>query len=202
MNSPLRPPLAARVLARLARAASSLRAALARACGAKVAPGCVFGRGADLRLGFETARRGVLELGPRCRLEAGVVLHPYGGSIRLGHDVYLGPGTVVYGHGGVEIGDECLVAMHCRILSSEHELAPAGVAVRSRPDIPKATRLGRDVWLGAGVTVLGGVTIGDGCVVGAGAVVSRDLPAHSIAVGVPARVVGQRPPGDTPKGPR
>jgi acetyltransferase-like isoleucine patch superfamily enzyme len=40
--------------------------------------------------------------------------------------------------------------------------------------------------------VLGGVTIGDGCVVGAGAVVTGDLPAHSIAFGVPARVVRSR----------
>jgi acetyltransferase-like isoleucine patch superfamily enzyme len=43
------------------------------------------------------------------------------------------------------------------------------------------------------VTVLGGVTIGDGSVVGAGAVVTRDLPAYSIAHGVPARVTGSRP---------
>jgi acetyltransferase-like isoleucine patch superfamily enzyme len=42
------------------------------------------------------------------------------------------------------------------------------------------------------VTVLGGVTIGDGCVVGAGAVVTKNLLPGSIAVGVPARVVGSR----------
>ena len=53
------------------------------------------------------------------------------------------------------------------------------------------TKFDRDVWLGAGVTVLGGVTIGDGCVGGAGAVVTQDLPAYSVAIGVPARVVRQ-----------
>lgn len=37
--------------------------------------------------------------------------------------------------------------------------------------------------------MLGGVTIGDGCVIGAGAVVTRDIPANSVAVGNPARVI-------------
>jgi serine acetyltransferase len=43
--------------------------------------------------------------------------------------------------------------------------------------------------------VTAGVTIGEGCIVGAGAIVTRDLPPYSIAVGAPARVVGQRPGG-------
>ena len=46
--------------------------------------------------------------------------------------------------------------------------------------------------MGAGVIVLPGVTIGDRCTVGAGAVVTRDIPADSIAVGNPARVMRQR----------
>ena len=90
------------------------------------------------------------------------------------------------------IGKDTLISMHCRILSSNHTIPPPGTVIRSKPDQPRATRIGRDVWLGAGVTVLGGVTIGDGCVVGAGAVVTHDLPPHSIALGVPARVVQQR----------
>lgn len=111
----------------------------------------------------------------------------------IGNHVFLGPHVIIYGHGGVEIGDDCLIAMHCRILSSEHTIPPLDRHIRWEPDILKPTRIGRDVWLGAGVTVLGGVTIGDGCVVGAGAVVTRDLPAGSIAKGIPARVTGQRP---------
>ena len=45
------------------------------------------------------------------------------------------------------------------------------------------------MWLGGGVIVCPGVTIGDDCVIGAGAVVTRDIPARSLAVGSPARVI-------------
>ncbi len=186
-------PFAARLFAAIDALRSRLAVAAARLCGARIGPRCALGSGCDLRLGMDSPRRGVIEIGADARLDAGVILHPHGGAIRLGRDVFLGPGVVVYGHGGVEIGDECLIAMHCRILSAEHTLAPAGVAIRTQPDAPKPTRLGRDVWLGAGVTVTAGVNIGEGCVIGAGAVVTKDLPPFSIAVGAPARVVGRRP---------
>ena len=51
------------------------------------------------------------------------------------------------------------------------------------------TRLGDNVWCGANVVVTSGVTIGERCVIGANSVVTTDLPAFSIAAGVPARVL-------------
>lgn len=159
-----------------------------RLAGVHVAPPRLLGRGIDCRCGVGSAGRGHIEIGEHGWIEPGVVLHAYGGSIRIGCDVFLGPHTVVYGHGGVEIGDASLIAMHCRILSSNHALPSFGTDIRSQPDELRPTKIGRDVWLGAGVTVLGGVTIGDGCIVGAGAVVTKDLPAGAIAHGVPATV--------------
>jgi len=135
---------------------------------------------------------GRITLNPGAWIETGVVLHAFGGSIKIGRDAFLGPYTVIYGHGGVDIGDACLIAMHCRILSSNHTVASFGTDIRSQPDVLRPTKIGRDVWLGAGVTVLGGVTIGDGCVVGAGAVVTKDLPAGCIAYGTPAQITGWR----------
>ncbi len=152
--------------------------------------------GIDCRPGYGS-RCGTITISDGAWIEQGVVLHAFGGSIRIGRDVFLGPQTVIYGHGGVEIGDACLIAMHCRIVSSNHTVPPFGTDIRSQPDILLPTKIGRDVWLGAGVTVLGGVTIGDGCIVGAGSVVTKDVPPGAIVHGIPATIQGWRE--DTPK---
>ncbi len=151
--------------------------------------GVELGGGGDIGPGVVAhPHPGRIRIGEACSLEAGVFLAAYGGSIEIARWVYLGPYTVIFGHGGVSIGEGTLIAMHCRIVSSNHLVAPFGTSIRSQPDVRESTRIGRDVWLGAGVTVLAGVTIGDGCVVGAGAVVTKDLPPGAIADGVPAKV--------------
>ena len=53
----------------------------------------------------------------------------------------------------------------------------------------REVHIGDDVWIGGNVTILPGVTIGDRAVIGAGAVVTEDIPADSVAVGAPARVI-------------
>jgi maltose O-acetyltransferase len=94
-----------------------------------------------------------------------------GGSITIGSDVLLGPGT--------------------SIISSNHGIARADL-IRNQPGRDAPIIIGDDVWLGANVVVTAGVSIGSGAVVGAGAVVTKDLPPMSISAGVPAKVIGYR----------
>ena len=58
--------------------------------------------------------------------------------------------------------------------------------------ISKPVIIEDNVWIGTGVSILPGVKVGTGSVIGAGAVVTHDIPADSIATGVPARVIRNR----------
>ena len=145
---------------------------------------------------FETYRsipgKAKISLRDRCTLEDGVRIEAWGGNVEIGENTFLGSNVKIYGHGGVSIGPDCLIAMDCKILSSNHAIPPVGIGIRTQPSVLLPTTIGSDVWLGAGVTVLGGVKIGDGAVVGAGAVVTKNLPPYSISVGIPAKNIGNR----------
>ncbi len=178
----------------LNRWATRVRAAWLRRSGIELSPPLYILHGTSIRLVRSRSAAGRVAIGPRAMISPGVVIESWGGDVVLGTNVFLGPYAVIYGHGGVTVGDNCLIAMHAVIVSSNHALPPLDRPIQFEPDELRPTRIGRDVWIGAHATILGGVTVGDGCVVGAGAVVSRDLPPGAIAVGVPARVVGTRPP--------
>ena len=159
----------------------------------RLGPGVDFNLSGSYRNTLRVAGgRGQIRIGDQGWIEKGAVLWAFDGAIRTGTNVFLGPYVTIYGHGGVEIGDQTLVSMHSTILSSNHAVPEKGKEIRAQPDILLPTKIGRDCWIGANAVILGGVTIGDGCVVGAGAVVTKDLPTYSVAVGVPAKIVRSR----------
>lgn len=177
---------------RCARFMTSWRAMWLRVRGVTIPAPRLIGRSVALRWHDNPEHRGTLSFGENVTLERGVVINTYGGDVRVGRDVHIGPYSVIYAHGGVEIGDDTLIAMQCCIAAANHNVPPIGITIRSQPDVPAKVRIGRDVWLGAQVCVLAGVEIGDGCVVGAGSVVTASLPPGAIAHGTPARVVAFR----------
>lgn len=107
---------------------------------------------------------------------------------QIGESCFLWAGE---NSGRIEIGDHVSLAPGVFITASDYQFG-AGLPFRKQPKRERDISIGNDVWLGAGVVVTAGVTIGDGCIVGAGAVVTKDIPAGSIAAGVPARIIGQR----------
>lgn len=111
------------------------------------------------------------------------------GEPQIGANVWIGAFTVIDGSGGLTIGDGCDISAGAQVYS--HSTVERCLSEGLRPIRRTATRIGRNVHIGAGAIILMGADIGDFSVVGAGAVVLEGTVAapHSLIVGVPARVI-------------
>jgi acetyltransferase-like isoleucine patch superfamily enzyme len=140
---------------------------------------------------LEMLREGRLELGDGVLFEPNVWLTAAGSArIRIGEGTFLNMGVQVASFELVEIGAHCMFANGCFVTDADHRFDDPDKPVPWQGFTTKGpTRIGDNVWCGANVVVTSGVTVGERCVIGANSVVNRDLPAFSIAVGAPAKVV-------------
>ncbi|MEQ9094191.1 MAG: acyltransferase, partial [Miltoncostaeaceae bacterium] len=111
--------------------------------------------------------------------------------IEMGDRVAFNYGCYVNGFGGLIVGDRTIFGPYTMIHTANHEM-DLGSAIPDQGWTLGNVTIGRDCWIGMGVSILPGVSVGDGCVVGAGAVVAKDLPEYSIAVGNPAKAIRNR----------
>ncbi len=151
--------------------------------------------GPGAMLNFRSGHGGTgtnLEIGDGTKIMPGARLIPQQGAIRIGKNCSVQYGCLLYGVGGLEIGDDTRIAAHTVITPMNHVFTDPQTPIRLQGETARGIKIGRDVWIGSGVKVVDGVEIGDGCVIGAGSVVTKSLPAYSIAVGVPAKVKGVR----------
>ncbi|MDT4289248.1 acyltransferase [Methylomonas sp. MO1] len=105
-------------------------------------------------------------------------------------------GAVICAAVAVEIGSECLLGADVQIFDTDfHPVAAENRRFNKSSDNVKCAPvvIEDNVFLGAGSKIMKGVRIGRNSVIGAGAVVAKDIPSNSIAVGNPARVIGQVP---------
>ncbi len=109
--------------------------------------------------------------------------------IRVGRGTFIGESVVIRGQGGVTIGESVLIGPLAKILAVNHNFADIARPVMDQGISGRGITIEDGAWIGAGAAVLDGVRIGRGSVVGANAVVTRDVPAHCVVVGSPARVV-------------
>jgi acetyltransferase-like isoleucine patch superfamily enzyme len=141
---------------------------------------------------LEPRRTGTIAFGERCTVHDHAVLIAQGGFIHLGDRVSVNPFCVLYGHGGLTIGNNVLIASHVVIIPANHQFADATTPIREQGETRLGIRIEDNVWLGTRATILDGVTIGQGAIVAAGAVVTKDVPPMAIVVGVPAKVIRYR----------
>lgn len=118
-------------------------------------------------------------------------------EVEIGTQSYIGHRSLMYGHSGIRVGRDVLIANDVQLICGNHTFTRRDLPIRAQPPSGAPIVIEDDVWLGASSIVLGGVTVGHGSVVGAGSVVTRNLPPFSLARGVPAKVVGERGQEDT-----
>lgn len=184
----------------------TLYPSLLGACGRNV----VFGQNVVLR------HPGKIRIGDNVVIDDNCLLDAKGDSndgITIGSGVFIGRNTILSCKNGdliledganvgfncelfsasrVRVGRGTLLAAYCYLIGGDHDFSDPDVPVLEQARRSLGVSVGEGAWLGAGAKILDGVTIGDRAIIGAGAVVRHDVPAGSVAVGIPARVVGQR----------
>lgn len=121
----------------------------------------------------------------------------YGNNIFFGNNCEVNMNCTFLDDNRIIIGDNALIAPNVQIYTAFHPTNAADRFGAPRPDgsfefcktRTAPVTIGNNVWIGGGAILLPGVTIGDNVVIGAGSVVTHDIPANSVAVGSPCRVV-------------
>ena len=111
----------------------------------------------------------------------------YGHNITIGDGSWVNFGLTALDVAPIVIGQDVLIGPNCSLYTAIHPTEPG--PRRAKWESAAPITLEDNVWLGGSVVVCPGVTIGANSIIGAGAVVTRSVPANSIAVGNPARVI-------------
>lgn len=111
----------------------------------------------------------------------------YGYNIEVGDNFFANTNFVVLDGAKVKIGNNVFIAPNVGLYTAGHPLD----AARRNEGLEYAypITIGDNVWIGGHVCIMPGVTIGNNTVIGAGSVVTKDIPANSLAVGNPCRVI-------------
>ena len=134
-----------------------------------------------------------VRIGRQCQIMRGAHFETgYSGHVTLGENSFVGAYAILNGQGGLEIGNNVLIAGHCFIVSGNHGFDDTSRPMNEQDFVSLGVVIEDDVWLGGGAKVMDGVRIGRGSIVAAGAVVTRDVEPYSIMAGVPARLVRKR----------
>lgn len=122
----------------------------------------------------------------------------YGRNIYIGNNVTVNIDCIFVDCNKITIGNNILIAPNVQIYTATHPIdlderltpseTPDGIEyIRQTFALPVTIEDG--CWIGGGVVILPGVTIGEGSVIGAGSVVTKNIPAKSLAVGNPCKVI-------------
>ncbi len=128
---------------------------------------------------------GLEEIDPSIRILAPAQID-FGRRLHLAPGVFINHSFTVMSIGGISVGEGTFIGPNVTIVTDNHRLDDVTI-LNCHP-----VSVGRGVWIGAGASIMPGVTVGDDAVIAGGAVVTKDVPAHAVVAGVPARVIREK----------
>ena len=127
------------------------------------------------------------EIGEGCYIEPPLHANWGGKHCHFGKNVYCNFNLTLVDDTHIYVGDYSKFGPNVVIATAGHPILPELREKAYQYNAP--VKIGKCVWLGAGVIVLPGVEIGDNSVIGAGSVVTKNIPANCVAVGNPCKVI-------------
>ena len=136
---------------------------------------------------------GAVAIGNNVRILRGVTISTsLRGRITIGNGVHIGEGSVIFSGVEIRIGDNVIIGPQNIIVDFDHRFQNLEIPINQQDVNGKEITIGEDVWIASHCVIIKGVTIGKGAVIGAGSVVNRNIPAYSVAAGVPVKVIKKR----------
>ena len=118
-----------------------------------------------------------------------------GGQISIGKSCIFNRNAYLTSFSEIKIGDNCLFGSNVFITDNSHGIY-SGFNQSHPSEIPVNRLIStsliiieKNVWIGSNVVITKGVSIGEGSIIGSNSVVTKNIPANSMAVGIPAKVI-------------
>lgn len=127
------------------------------------------------------------EIGEGCYIEPPLRANFGGRHVHFGKNVYANFNLTLVDDTHIYVGDHTMIGPNVTIASAGHPILPELREKGYQFNMP--VHIGKNCWIGAGVVIVPGINIGDNTVIGAGSIVTKDIPASSVAVGNPCRVI-------------
>ena len=134
-------------------------------------------------------------IGPYSIIRASM-LGNLGAGLRMGKDSAIDAYSFIGAAGQINIGDNVIMGQHVSFHAENHNYERSDVPIKQQGTRRLGIAIEDDCWIGSNTVFLDGCHVERGCVIGVGSVVRGRIPAYSVAVGAPARVVGSRSPAE------
>jgi acetyltransferase-like isoleucine patch superfamily enzyme len=156
----------------------------------------------EARIHYAQTLGNKISIGKATTIKGELLVSKHGGEIVIGDYCYVGTDTKIWSSKRILVGDRVLIAHNVNIHDNiSHSLNAAERHAEYRNILESGTYseniktaeiiINDDVWIGFNSTILKGVEIGLGSIIGANTVVTRNVPAYSIVVGNPMRIIGR-----------